>query len=194
MSVINAKLAPAEGLSGDSIQKFTLKSRPSHILLSLPDGTNFGYLRDNLTKALAPLLGEQGLDLEAVAMTWRLRERIGKADKSAEAIVQVNINVYGPRDKAESVGDGLSTHKQWLQKPDYFKSQFPYENPHLIQFPGFEPALQHEQVRKEAAPQAPRAHEDRLHQIVSEVHERLQRANDLGLVTGDRRLKTELLR
>lgn len=193
MSVLSAKLAPAEGSATEPIQKFNLETRPNHIMLTFPGGNDLGFLKEHLTKALEGLLRQSDLELEGVAMAWRLRERIGKADKGRDAIVNVNINVYGPRPKAAEVGDDLSRHKVWLQRPDDIRPQIPYHNPHFLHFADLEETPFIEQVRNEVAVTQPRATEERLEQLVSEVHDNLQRAHGLGRVRGDRRLKTDLL-
>jgi hypothetical protein len=193
MTTLNARLARPQGSSEDVIQVFTLETRPSHILLTLPDGTEFGYLRDNMTKALEPLLRGESLEFEGIAMLWRLRDRINKASRSIDALVHVNINIYGPRSMATSVGKELSSHKVWLQKPDHFKRQLSYDNPQMLRFPDLDHSLLFEPAHDEVISSRTVHKEDRLAQMVSEVYGSLQRANELGSVSGDRRLRTALL-
>ncbi|KAK3315982.1 SNF2 family N-terminal domain-containing protein [Apodospora peruviana] len=199
MANVVMSLKELAGPNVDHVQKFSLSPRSVHILLSLPDETKFGYLRDNMTKALEPLLEKNsGIEVEAVGVTAHLCEQIGRATKPDEALVQVNINIYGPRERATQIGDALSDQKLWLQRPDFYKTQFPYSNetnPHMLNFPELKGQPVEEEVRKEvAAASKPRAEEERLKKLVQEVHNSLSRANELDNMLGDQRLKTELLR
>lgn len=190
-----------KGLAGsksDHVQKFALASKTAHITLILPDESQFGFLRDNMTKALEPLLRQSPtIEVEAIGVTAQLCEQISRATKPDEALVHVNINIYGPRSQRDKIGEALSNQKLWLQRPD-FKSQFPYSqdtNPHVITFPKLEGQRVEEEVRKEvAAASKPRVNEERLRNLVQEVHDSLSRANELDNELGDTRLKTELLK
>jgi len=196
MTVLNM-LVEFAGSNPDHIQKFTLapKSVP-HILLSLPDGNQFGILRSDMTEVLERLLKQSPpFELEAVASTTRLREQIAVATKPNEAIVQVNINIYGPRDRAKEIGDELSDRKQWLQKPDFFKAQYEYFNPHHLHFPELESQMVQEEIRQDVSATAkPRAEEERVKKLVAQVHEALTRASDpeLEAIAGDQSLKSQL--
>jgi hypothetical protein len=194
MAVLDAKLCPSDETQPNPIQKFNLESKTDHILLVFPDGTHFGCLRDNMTKAMASLLGAEDLKFEAVALTQHLRGIIAKVDKSGDAVVQVDINIYGPRGKASSVGEDLSKSKLWLQQPDYFKKQYPYENPHVIHFPELEGAASLEEVHNDVSVTKPQSDQERLQRIVSQVHQSLQREKNLDRTAGDQRLKTGLLK
>jgi SNF2 family DNA or RNA helicase len=189
-----AKLSPADGSNVHHMQKFVLEARSDHILLSFHDGTQFGYLKDNMTEALKPLLTSEGLSFEAVAHTADLRARMAKVEKQGDIVVHVDINIYGSKARAKAVGEELSTKKVWLQKPDYYKRQYPYENPHLISFPDVEIAVP-EVVQEVQVPQAviPQPVVNTVQQVVNEVHRGLHRADDLDEEEGDVRLKTPLL-
>ncbi|KAK0616473.1 SNF2 family N-terminal domain-containing protein [Immersiella caudata] len=197
MTTVARTLNELAGSKPDHVQKFTLapKSVP-HILLSLPDGEQFGVLRSDMTDVLEPLLKQSStFELEAVASTVRLREQISIATKPNEAIVQVNINIYGPRDRAKEVGDDLSNRKQWLQKPDFFKAEYEYSNPHHLHFPELESQMVQEEIRQEVSGTAkPRAEEERVKKLVAQVHEALTRASDpeLDRIAGDQSLKSKL--
>ena len=101
----------SEDASTSHMQMFTLQAKSDHILLSCHDGTPFGYLRDNMTEALKPHLALEDLSFEAVASTTNLRARLAKFEKQGDAIVHVDINIYGPRERAKDVGEGLSNRK-----------------------------------------------------------------------------------
>lgn len=196
MSILVARLRELADTNPEHVQKFILTVKPApHILLSLPDGMSFGILRDDMTKVLKPLLGKcPPYELEAVATTKRLCDQIGMG-KPNEAIVQVSINIYGPRDRAKEVGDKLSENRQWLQKPDFSKPQYPYSNPHKLHFPELDSRMVEEEIRKDVSTVAkPRAEEERVQRLVVQVHQALTRANELDNMAGDQRLKTDLLK
>jgi hypothetical protein len=196
MTVLNMLGELAEN-NPDYVQKFTLEPKPvPHILLSLSNGEQFGVLRSDMTDVLEPLLKQSPpFELEAVAPNTRLREQIAVATKPNEAIVQVNINLYGPRDLAKKVGDDLSDRKQWLQKPDIIKTGYEYFNPHHLHFPELESHMVQEELRQEVSATAkPRAEEERVKKLVAQVHDALTRASDpeLERTAGDQSLKSEL--
>jgi SWI/SNF-related matrix-associated actin-dependent regulator of chromatin subfamily A3 len=198
METLVLTLTGVAGGNPDYIQKFKLTPKPLHILLTLPDESEFGLLRDNMKTALESFLRQYPvIELEAVGHTTQLRNEISRASKPEEALVHVNINIYGPEDRAKEVGDELSKHKLWLQRPDNFKAQFPYRNPHALHFKELEGLMVEEEMRKELSTVSkPRAltEENRLNHLVREVEKSLTRANELGVETGDRRLNTGLLK
>ncbi|KAK3395026.1 SNF2 family N-terminal domain-containing protein [Podospora didyma] len=196
MLALVTKLQENAGTNTNHVQKFKLTPKAVHVLLSLPDGSEFGYLRPAMTKALVPLL-EKGpaIEVEAVAVTSHLCQQISHATKPEEALVQVNINIYGPQNCDKEIGDMLSDQKLWLQRPDHMRAKVIYKNPHALSFPEIEGYLQEEQVAKEvAAASKPRAEEERLKILVKSVENALSRASELDNETGDQRLTTELLK
>lgn len=181
----------------DHIQKFKVTHKTVHILLTLPGDIKFGYLRDNMTKALEPLLQKSPtIQIEAVGNTNQLCEQIGRATKPDEALVQVNINIYGPLDQRGEVGSILSRHKLWLQRPDDYRAQFPYSqesNPHMITFPELQGQVIEEEVRKELSTASkPRAEKQRLEKLIQEI-QHSTRDRESGLENEDQKLETELL-
>jgi len=177
------------------MQMFTLQAKLDHILLSFQNGTQFGYLRDNMTDALKPHLTSEDLVFEAVASSENLRARIAKAEKQADAIVNVDINIYGPRERAKAIGEELSDKKVWLQKPDYYKREFSYENPHLIRFPDLEHTVLEDIVQEvqSSEPVPPQPVISTVEEMITGVYRELHRADDLDREDGDQRLKTQLL-
>lgn len=143
MSEIDQQLLASVGPSGPpSIQRFTvIRQEPGHVQLNFSSGLKFAQLRQKDSKNLENLIGDSRLqvELEAVGATRTLRETIGKAKTNTDAMVQVSINVYGPRDQADDVGERLSNAKMFLQPPDNSKP-VPYDNPHIIKFPHLETA------------------------------------------------------
>ncbi|KAK7750833.1 hypothetical protein SLS62_007232 [Diatrype stigma] len=182
----------ARDFSNRQFQIFTVKSKSDHVVLLFRDGVTFGILRDNMFKALSPMLQrEKSLVFEGVAITHLVCDRLAKVNKSSDRIVQVDLNVYGLREDAKRIGNEFSSKKIWLQRPD--RARLPYENPHVITFPGMEHSISIQEVQANSGAKNLQAEEERVQQIVSEVQNSLQRANELETTTGDRRLKTQLL-
>ncbi|KAK7421719.1 hypothetical protein QQZ08_009807 [Neonectria magnoliae] len=188
MTRLLAQLNRRDGPTQSAIQTFTLKPKTDHVLLLLPDETEFGHPRGDITKLL--LWGI--LEFEAVALSDTICRKINKLEKAGEAIVQVDINIYGPSSQGTKVGDALTTDKIWLQRPDYYKRQFQYVNPHVIRFPELEGSARLEELVNEASSLERRTNTDVM-QLVSEVEQSTQRAAGLERVTGDHRLQTKLL-
>lgn len=186
-----AQLAPPEGSISTHLSRFTLKYRTSYFLLSLSNGSDLGHLGDKMTRALSSIQGHEGLELEAVAHSGNLCDKIAKVEKSGHAHVHVDINIYGPESVSNSVGNKLSEHKVWLQRPDFMK-HVRYENPHVIRFPDVENSLQHEDFTQETT-NMQRQKEQGLQQLVLDVENSTHRAAGLERVTGDQRLRTKLL-
>lgn len=183
----------------DYVQKFILTPQTTHILLVLPGDAKFGILRDNMTKPLETLLRKSPtIQVEALGVTGQLCEQIGRATKPDEALVQVNINIYGPPRHRDEVGDVLSGQKLWLQRPDHVRSQFPYSqesNPHAITFPELQGEMVEDEVPKEMSTTSkPNAERQRLEEFIQDIQDSTKdRENVLENEAGDQRLKTELL-
>ena len=127
-------------------------------------------------------------------MTSQVLEQIAKAKKSSDTLVRIDINVYGPRHKAMEIGDALSTHKAWLQRPSYFRRQCTYDNPQVLDFPGLGKTTTIQDIREKGPRKKALSHGDRLQTILNEVHDRSGgRGDQLARALGDSRLKTPLL-
>ncbi|KAI1871434.1 uncharacterized protein JN550_004428 [Neoarthrinium moseri] len=182
MAAHDAKLQPMQNTAQN--QRFRLKDKTDHIQLSFVDGTEFGYLRSNMTKGLSDLLALPSLYFEAVVGTDILRDTIGRASKPNEALVRVNINVYGPQDKADHVGDHLTSQKLWLQKPDHPLRHVDYNNPQGLSFEGIDPSMLDEPTEiLNKGRSKPRTGEERLRQTVTEVYGSAKRQEGLNQVT-----------
>src|SRR4051812_5712194 len=110
MAVVDTKLSPTDRQDLQPIQRFNIAAQQDHVLLTFQDETEtkFGYLRTGMSKSLDPLIKKPVLKFEAVVETSVLRETIGRAQKASDALVRVNINIYGPRSEGKKVGKELS--------------------------------------------------------------------------------------
>ncbi|KAK1634848.1 SNF2 family domain-containing protein [Colletotrichum phormii] len=200
MAVIDTKLRESSQASAPgktAYQRFTLTDSQEHICLSFKDDntTEFGYLRSGPGKALARLLSpDSHVEFEPIAPTRTLRETIGRAKKPVEAMVKVDINVYGPRRAAKSVGDKLTEGKLWLQKSDHARREHSYENPHVLKIQGGEAMPEHtinEVNSGQPAGRQPR--EEKLRRMMIEVYDSIKNKRHFNRELGDKRLKNDLL-
>jgi hypothetical protein len=106
--------------------------------IQLPNGSPLGHISDKRSRALRELVSNASFSCEPILLSSKLRLKIGKVTKKSEAKFHVDVNIYGPASQALEIGNQLSNCKAWLQKPDYYKKSFPYENPHKISFPELE--------------------------------------------------------
>jgi SWI/SNF-related matrix-associated actin-dependent regulator of chromatin subfamily A3 len=194
---IDAKLSNLKPDQPNEYQRFSLKAQPEHVLLSFKDDeTEFGYLRPNLTKVLEKLMkDDSALDLEAVSRTLVLRETIARAKKPGDALVKVDINIYGPAASAGKVGQALSQQKWWLQRPGHHRRGMAYQNPHYLTFPDME-EIQAEAQREVGKKAGPGGRPDRGQQIrhlTTALYGRLRGDRDLSRVQGSRRVRRQLL-
>lgn len=178
MAGLDSRFVAEEGRPVDKLQRFSMKQKADHIMLTFADKTEFGSLRVFMTKALEDLIGDREIEFEAIAVTEHLRERISRAQKSSDAMVYVDINIYGQKKNAESVGEKLREKKLWLQRPDYPRHGTEYQNPHVIEFEGVE--LDNDQSIKDVnnRSRGPRQQpaDEQLEKVVSKVYGSLTRS------------------
>ncbi|KAF4456644.1 helicase-like transcription factor [Fusarium albosuccineum] len=184
--------------AGDPMQHFVLKEHQDHAMIRFPDDDKeFGYLRSAEGKALKPLVTQQNVSLEPLALKPTLRDIIERAARPADAMVKVDINVYGPRSEASRVGKTLSQGKLWLQRPDHSRDNTAYENPQFlrIEFEGGEiqPLLPIEHVTNNGALRK-KTREEQLRKMVEEVYKSVDNSRGFDLVDGGSRVTQQLLK
>ncbi|ETS04710.1 hypothetical protein M419DRAFT_73008 [Trichoderma reesei RUT C-30] len=194
MQAVHAKLKDSEV----AYERFSIERLDNHVVLRFP-GTDkeFGYLRSAEAKVLSLLLDKPYLEFEPRATTSELLDIVARASKAADAIIQVEIYVYGPQRAATEVGDTLSDGKLWLQKPNYVRNGTVYDNPHFLQLRigGVEPQLI--QPLNHSAGDgliSRRNREERLRKMVEEVYRSLDRSRHLEAVAGGDGVTQKLLK
>jgi SWI/SNF-related matrix-associated actin-dependent regulator of chromatin subfamily A3 len=92
MPVLNENLGGGLETAKDHVQRFTLsvKSDPRVILLSFEDGSEFGYLKENMTRPFENLISKSTVEFEGIGETSKIREQVFRASKPEEAVVQVS--------------------------------------------------------------------------------------------------------
>ena len=90
-----------------------------------------------MKSSLENLLSRSDVEFEGIAETGFLGDVVSRFRKASDALVPIDINVYGPRgDVATYVGRTLSRNRLYLQTPEASRSSVPYENPQKISFSG----------------------------------------------------------
>lgn len=162
-------------------------------LIAFDDGHVLGEVNDSLEKALNSVTDQQyTLDYEVFAPIRAIRETITRATKEKDAIVRVQISIYGPRSIAQDIGKELSNVRIYLQRPDYVRDGAEYDNPHELklasrQHDGLEIVIQAEDISSETVAS------ETLKQTIADVYSSLTRDKNLQGLEGDERLKTRLL-
>jgi len=194
MQTIQGKLGKSEA----GYERFKLNEQQDHILLCFhDDGKQFGYLRSGVGNTLAPLLAKSYVEFEPIVPTSNLKETIASANKSAEAMAKVDINVYGRRHAATDVGDALSCGKLWLQKSGHAKPGVVYDNPHFLPLKINGIQVQSAQPMNPVANEglgSKKHREGRLRKMVEEVYKSVDNTRHLDMVDGGNRVTRKLLK
>ncbi|KAF2096253.1 hypothetical protein NA57DRAFT_11514, partial [Rhizodiscina lignyota] len=122
-----------------------------------------------------------------------LREALGRALNSKDAIARIDINIYGPLSQFSSVGKILSGHKVFLQRPDHQRRGTAYNNPHIVTFPGIHISSSNDVPQKLENLQASVPDTERFQKTIANVYASLKRRTNLHQVEGSHLLKTLLL-
>lgn len=161
-------------------------------LVAFPDGSPLGELNKQLEETLNDL-SNHFLELEVAAPIRPIRETIGKATREKEAIVRVNINLYGSRSKAQIIGQVLSKHKVYLQRPDYLRPGVIYDNPHVLKLANVMAPQSGIIVQVGTSAKHPQDSGEELKKNIAAVFSSLRRGKALNELEGDQRLTTALL-
>ncbi|KAK7998320.1 hypothetical protein PG989_006360 [Apiospora arundinis] len=176
---------------------FAIEHDHERIALNMKDGSSFGYLQKKFIKPFRELHKVTTcVEIEAVGATSDILQSIHRAAKPVDARCLVDINIYGPQNQAEAIGDVLTKYRLWLQRPDsYRSSNSSYMNPHAISFPDLEEQMDIEESARHEnpSPDSHQSEEEVLDQVMSEVHDGLSRDRELSMEAGDQRISTELL-
>jgi SWI/SNF-related matrix-associated actin-dependent regulator of chromatin subfamily A3 len=162
-------------------------------LVAFDDGHVLGEINASLEQVLNSITEQQyTLDYEVFAPIRAIRETITRATKEKDAIVRVQISIYGLRSIAQHIGKELSKMRIYLQRPDFVRDGAEYDNPHELklvprQHDGLEVVIQAEDVSSE------KVASETLKQTIADVYSSLTRDKNLQGLEGDERLKTRLL-
>jgi SWI/SNF-related matrix-associated actin-dependent regulator of chromatin subfamily A3 len=193
MAVLDKKLSfvPSSPINGHALMQVTKPD--TQFLITFSDGVVLGEVNASLEQALHNIAEQQySLDFEVFAPVRAIREVILRATKEKDAIVRVQISVYGPRRIAQDIGRELSQMKIYLQRPDYVREGADYDNPHVLKL------LQHDSSIPDVLTHAEETSSEKvadetLKKTIADVYSSLTRDKNLRGIEGDERLKTPLL-
>ncbi|KAF1361981.1 hypothetical protein EJ07DRAFT_109297 [Lizonia empirigonia] len=173
--------------------QFQLQKTETQFLVAFADGHILGEVNAQLEKALTSI-EEQHLqfEIEVFVPTRATRETISRAIRGNEAVVRVQLNIYGPRASSDSVGQELSQNKLYLQRPDYVRQGAVYENPHVLKFSDEQNATSIVNINADE-PSSDGAYGEELQKVITDVYASLTRNENLKGLEGHERLRTPLL-
>ncbi|KAL1650613.1 hypothetical protein SLS61_005862 [Didymella pomorum] len=166
----------------------------SQYLVAFPDDVVFGEVNVQLERALTNLAEQQlQLEFEVFVPVRATRETITKATRGQEAVVRVQMNLYGIRAWADSVGQELSHNKVYLQRPDYVREGVEYDNPHVLKFSDTSEAVPFTLITADE-PNDNKPTDQSFKQVINDVYSSLTRNERLKGLEGHEGLRTTLLR
>ncbi|UPX12309.1 uncharacterized protein EKO05_0002863 [Ascochyta rabiei] len=173
--------------------QLALQKSETQFLVIFPDGQVLGEINAQLERAFTSI-EEQCLqvDFEVFVPTRATREIMSRAMKGQDAVVRVQINVYGSGASADSVGQELSQNKVYLQRPDYIREGTTYENPHVLKFSDDCSTMKIPNVGTDELSSSNAASET-FQQVITNVYSSLTRHENLKGLEGHERLRTSLL-
>jgi SWI/SNF-related matrix-associated actin-dependent regulator of chromatin subfamily A3 len=196
MSIVDSKLGLGGGHPIPGHFQMGINRAEDRYLISFPDGTLFGEANVLLEEALQRIEEERhDVDLEVFAPIRPIRETISRATKEKEAVVRVNINIYGPRSVVQEIGSILSAKKLYLQRPDYIRPGLIYDNPHVLRLGNIIQSFNGQDMEMHTAKQQESevAKAEAFQKTIDTIYSSLTRGQDLAGLEGDNRLKTQLL-
>lgn len=183
--------ADASPVTGHSQMMLARVETQYHV--TFPDGTALGEVNAQLEETLNIIFEQKySLDFEVFAPTRAIRETISKAAKEKDAIVRVQINIYGTAVASKAIGKELSQRKLYLQRTEFVRSGIVYDNPHFLRL-GVDEPTQTFQTSDVVEPIAEKATGEVIKEAITDVYSALTRGNNLMALEGDRRLVTALL-
>lgn len=194
MLEVESKLKADNGSSANDYCTFNVEKSSDQVVLKFHDNTDFGILNTHTSKALEGLIDRPSIQFDALAPMLTIRETIGRSTKASDAVLRVNINVYGPKEAAKDVGSLLSAYKVYLQRPDIQRMGALYDNPHLLKFSDMQMPSLEDQVEATPTHASTSDNAECIRKTtISNLYASLTRGTKLNRVEGDRRLKTQLL-
>lgn len=196
MSEIYAKIDPNK-----PYHSFTVSKDGNYFMLKFTDGSLFAQLNEALAAGLGSLENLTSVEITAYATTKSIQHVLSRAKTPGAAKLRADINVYGAIEDANIVGEKLCTAKVFLQDPEHGIANVEYVNPHLIQFPGFEPPLtttgQHDLSGLDSLGQPKdvnvQQEQENFNHTLTAIYQSLRRSRNLQGIRGGAHLLTALL-
>ncbi|KAJ4302642.1 hypothetical protein N0V90_001531 [Kalmusia sp. IMI 367209] len=196
MSTVDSRLGTGGGHPIPGHYQMVVSRCEERYLIGFQDGTPLGEANAQLEAALSGIAEQQHhVDLEVFAPIRPIRETISRATKEKDAVVRVNINIYGPRSITRAIGLELSNQKIYLQRPDYIKPGSSYDNPHVLKLETFQQPFNDQNIElqgeKKLESEVQKA--EAFQKTLNTIYSSLTRGQTLSGLEGDDRLKTPLL-
>jgi SWI/SNF-related matrix-associated actin-dependent regulator of chromatin subfamily A3 len=185
----SATISPIQGHA-----LLTITKPESQYLVTFINGVMLGEVSASLEKALTNIIEQQyRLNFEVFAPVRAIRETISRATKEKDAVVRVQINVYGPQTNVAAIGREFSQQKIYLQRPDHIRGGTSYDNPHVLKLTDHQLPVPEKVVDVEEQVAERTAGDTLMKETIKDVYSSLTRNNHLRGLEGDERLKTPLL-
>ncbi|KAI8711490.1 hypothetical protein NCS52_01412700 [Fusarium sp. LHS14.1] len=108
---------------------FNLVAGKDNYHLALIDGQKIGILDQIRARQLRSLETFSNITFRAICPISTLGRTSGK-----KRIIDISVNILGPEDLADEVGDALAAASAYLQHPCFLESDVRYINPHYLCF------------------------------------------------------------
>lgn len=108
---------------------FNLIAGKDNYHLTLSDGHKIGILDQIRARQLRSLEKLSSLTLRAICPISTFGRASGK-----KRIIDISVNILGPEDLTDAVGDALAAASAYLQHPCFLESGVRYINPHYFYF------------------------------------------------------------
>ncbi|KAK8040667.1 hypothetical protein PG991_000455 [Apiospora marii] len=134
MAEAREKVVQVDG-KGEGLM-YSVGPSDNYVMLNFPDGSPFAQVNEGTSKALSSVFGITGVYVLAFTTGQAVEHVLRRAKTPGQAVMAVDLNIYGPKSKLDEVGRELSTNKAFLQDPDKGTDNMEYNNPHIISFTG----------------------------------------------------------
>ncbi|KAF2114941.1 SNF2 family N-terminal domain-containing protein [Lophiotrema nucula] len=192
MAELDSRLRSSSGYPIEGYCQMEIRRVEQSLLVAFSDGMVLGEVNAQLETALENMR-DIPIDFEVLAPIKPIRETINRAIKEKDAIVRVNINIYGPRASTTQVGREFSLNKVYLQKPDYIRKGLAYDNPHMLKLSNFQSSAPQIIVPVGVEKKAELDKAEAIKKTISAVYSSLTRGHKLVGLEADDRIKTPLL-
>lgn len=193
MAELDKKLSTSHASPVQGHVLLNLQKLDDHYFVTFSDQFPMGEANASLEKALTKIFAQNHhLNFEVLVPVRAVRETIARAQQNKDAIVRVQINIYGQQHMASSVGAELSSHKIYLQRPYYVDPSSVYNNPQELKFENSDLLVFENTGTVEESATANIA-EASLKDTISDVYSALTRDRTLKTLETDDRLRTPLL-
>ncbi|KAI9376650.1 SNF2 family N-terminal domain-containing protein [Aspergillus egyptiacus] len=176
----------------------TFPIKPSsngELFLMFPDGTSLGHLSEKMVRALKHLADRPQSELEALADLSQIAHAIRRTRKATDAVVRVNVNIYGRESDRDRIGKVFSDHNLFLQPPEVCRPGLKYSNPQMLRLEGMDSLVIEEDgssEEEEGATHSPSERDADFEETMAEVYDGLTRGDGLTRLEGGENLNKDL--